>query len=277
VFVHVDANANLEVFEQACSNATNSGNVHFIKNRVHGIWGHFSLVEATLLLLRTAAKHQLDFDHFILLSGQDFPLKSHAFITDFLSSRKTYDFIESYPLPSDKLRERQGGLYRVNRHHKIGEKIHDEFPPYSRKPVLNSIFNALADIHHRYIRKMPLGMAPCAGSQWWMLSRKSVLNLLHFLDNHSEVEQFFRNVWIPDEVFFQTVLNQINEDGSQLIKANYRFTKWDKKESRPFTTSPAILTAADFDELQQSDALFARKFDEIESEELVELVSKKLL
>ncbi|HEY0058083.1 MAG TPA: beta-1,6-N-acetylglucosaminyltransferase [Flavisolibacter sp.] len=277
VFIHVDAAADLNVFKAALVHEAGSQNVFFTDKRVHGIWGHFSLVEATLLLLKAAASHPVPFDHFILLSGQDFPLKSNTFIATFLAEHKGFDFIEHYPLPSDRLCERQGGLYRVNRYHTIAKRVHDEFPPYSRKPVLNGLFDACANFHHRYIRKMPLGMQPYAGSQWWMLSRKTVLDFLSFLDAHQEIEGFFKNVWIPDELFFQTVLHHIKQDDTSLINNNYRFTKWDKNKSLPVVTSPQIVTTEDKEELLNADALFARKFDEIKSRELVEVLSKQLL
>jgi hypothetical protein len=270
IFIHVDALADESVFIKAVGEETGNGNVIFIKDRVHGLWGHFSLVEASLLLLKTALAHSIPFDHFVLLSGQDFPLKSNTYINRFLSSHKGHDFIEHFSLPSDKLREKQGGLYRVNRYHHIEEKKRSEFPPYSKKPVFNAVFNAWANLHHRFIRKMPFNMPPRAGSQWWMLSRETVMEVLSFLNKNKTVEDFFRNVWIPDEVFFQTVIVYLKGEDPGVVNKNYRFTQWDKEDSFKFIRSPKVLTTADLGLLSQSEDLFARKFEEGKSFDLVQ-------
>jgi len=270
IFIHVDALADESIFAKAVEEDTSSSRVIFITDRVHGLWGHFSLVEASLLLLKTALAHSTPFDHFILLSGQDFPLKSNTYINGFLSSHKGHDFIEHFSLPSDKLREKQGGLYRLNRYHHIEEKIHDEFPPYSKKVVFNALFNAWANVYHRFIRRMPFDMQPYAGSQWWMLSRQTVMEVLAFLNDNKAVEKFFRNVWIPDEVFFQTVIGHLKGDDPHVINNNYRFTQWDKEDCVHFIRSPKVLTTADLELLSHSGDLFARKFEEGKSFDLVQ-------
>ena len=274
LFIHVDARADKNTFEEAIQKEAGIANVTFIADRVHGLWGHFSLVEASLLLLKKAVANSTPFDHFVLLSGQDFPLKSNTYISQFLSKYKGYDFIEYYSLPSDKLREKQGGLYRVNRYHQIAKKKHSEFPPYSKKPVLNALFNAWANWHHSAVRKMPLSMQPYAGSQWWLLSRDTVVMILSFLKENKEVENFFQNVWIPDEIFFQTVLYHLKGDDPCIINKNYRFIEWEKKADLDFISNPKELTVLDFEQLQKTEALFARKFDEIQSSELLQQLLK---
>jgi hypothetical protein len=269
IYIHVDALADESAFIKAVGEETGSGNVIFIKHRLHGSWGRFSLVEASLLLLKTALAHSTPFDHFVLLSGQDFPVKSITYINRFLSSHKGHDFIEHFSLPSDKICEKQGGLYRVNRYHHIEEKKRSEFPPYSKKPVFNALFNAWANLHHRFIRKMPFNMPPRAGSQWWMLSRETVMEVLSFLNKNKMVEDFFRNVWIPDEVFFQTVIGYLKGNDPLIINKNYRFTKWEEEDTLGFTRSPKVLTIADLELLSQSEDLFARKFEEGKSLDLV--------
>jgi hypothetical protein len=270
LFIHVDSRSDQKSFVAALQQEGCSENVQFVENRVSGLWGHFSLVEATLRLLKEAIAHEGSFHHFVLLSGQDFPLKSNRCIHDFLGSNAGCDFIEHYALPSERLSEKQGGLYRVNRFHHISAEGHREFPPYSKKPVLNTLFNLWAKLHHNTVRKMPLNMQLRAGSQWWALCRSSVVGILSFLEGNKDVEKFFRNVWIPDEIFFQTVLFHLKTDHACIINDNFRFTEWEPQNGSNFIIKPKNFTERDLPQLQKTDALFARKFDEIQSRGIVQ-------
>jgi len=271
VYVHIDAKAEVKNWE-SCKHL--KGNVTLIKERVNCCWGHISLVKASLNLLSQAFHSRQDYDYFILLSGQDYPIKSADYISNFLHQHKGQDFIEYFSLPSEKLREKQGGLYRINRFHQIRKNYHKEFPPYSKKPVLNVLFNKWAEIYFTKKRPMPLGMQPYGGSQWWMLTNKTVGILLHFLENNPSVEKFFENVWIPDEIFFQTVLMHLQkEHGLFLVNNNYRHTQWTDHVGEN-TFNPKILCEEDYQALIQSDALFARKFDENVSAKLIKMLQE---
>jgi hypothetical protein len=273
IFIHVDANSDQSKFEEAIAEERVQQSVFFIKNRIHCLWGHYSLVEATLNLLRKAYNNAQKFDHFVLLSGQDYPTKPLSYIHQFLGKHKGCDFIEFFELPSDKLREKQGGLYRLNRFHEVEKDLHREFPPYSKKPILNSLFNFWAAIYYKKIRKMPENMKPYAGSQWWILSKETVEALLSFLNNNKCIEKYFKNVWIPDEIFFQTLVMHLKKDSLDVINNNLRYMKWEQPNADQFTRSPNILTINDLEGIQKSQALFARKFDEEQSLELIKRIS----
>ena len=268
VFMHVDAKSDLTAWQRCLGS---NEHITLLQERVSCCWGHFSLVKASLELLRHAASID-NWDYFILLSGQDYPVKSLAQIETFFKQHQGQDFMEYFPLPSEKLREKQGGLYRINRFHQIRENYHSEFPPYSKKPLLNTLFNKWAALYASTKRKMPLDMQPYAGSQWWMLTGNTVGVLLQFLEQHPSVEAFFRNVWIPDEIFFQTVLLHLQKQhGFNITNNPYRYTEWSDHAGEK-TFNPKVLCEADFEKLLRSEALFARKFDENASARLVQLI-----
>jgi len=272
VYVHVDAKADISKWEN-CD--VSKKNITLIKERVGCCWGHFSLVKASLNLLRQAFQSGRQYDYYILLSGQDYPIKSKAYIANFLDQHQGQDFIEYFTLPSERLREKQGGLYRINRFHQISENCHKEFPPYSKKRLFNKLFNKWAEVYSSKKRRMPLDMQPYAGSQWWMLTNKTIGILLGFLEKNPSVEKFFENVWIPDEIFFQTVLMHLQkEHGLSIINNNYRYTDWDDRSGGK-AFNPKILSEKDFDLLLQSDALFARKFDEKASFKLIQMLQQR--
>jgi hypothetical protein len=76
-----------------------------------------------------------------------------------------------------------------------------------------------------------------------------------FVTEKPELVRFFRHVYIPDELMFQTILmNSALRDA--IVDDNLRYVEWGREPA------PAILTRADLPEMLQSGALFARKFDE---------------
>src|ERR1700678_42211 len=69
-FIHIDAKVDIAPFQAACS----TSNATFIKPRTKVTWGGFSIVEATVSLL-SAALPNPRFTHFVLLSGDSYPIK----------------------------------------------------------------------------------------------------------------------------------------------------------------------------------------------------------
>jgi hypothetical protein len=81
--------------------------------------------------------------------------------------------------------------------------------------------------------------------------------------------RFFKHVWIPDELFFQTiVMNSPLRD--TIVNDDLRYVDW----TRP--TAPAILGRQDFDTLRNSGKLFARKFDTTVDREILDLLDQRI-
>ena len=81
VLVHVDQKADLEPFLNEFSHYPQ---LYFIKDRVNVLWGHFSQIEATLSLLKTAEAYQ--YSYFTLLSGDDIPLQDISLFHNYIEN-----------------------------------------------------------------------------------------------------------------------------------------------------------------------------------------------
>jgi hypothetical protein len=53
-------------------------------------------------------------------------------------------------------------------------------------------------------RRLPEGLNPHMGSQWWCLTRQTLSTILDD-PRRAEFDRYFRRVWIPDESYFQTL------------------------------------------------------------------------
>jgi Core-2/I-Branching enzyme len=81
--------------------------------------------------------------------------------------------------------------------------------------------------------------------------------------------RFFEHVFVPDELFFQTlVLNSPHRDS--VVDANLRYIDWST------TPGPKVLRTDDLEALLGSGMLFARKFDETVDAEILDLLDRHI-
>ena len=65
-------------------------------------------------------------------------------------------------------------------------------------------------------RRLPLGLVPYGGGAYWCLHRAVVDYVHQFVGAYPEIVRFFEHVFVPDELFFQTiVLNSALRNGRE--------------------------------------------------------------
>ena len=245
-FVHIDQAVDMSAFDNLQPWAER---ITFVK-REKAEWAGFGLVQAILNGLQAIDDSGHEFSHVILLSGQDYPVKSNGEIQSFLQQHAGTSFIESYRLPAPQKWPDNGGLYRVNKYY-IGMRPWQMFSSRS--------LNFLARPFPFLQRRIYKNMEPHAGSMWWILSMEAVRYVVRFIEENPGYVAFHRYTFAADEVFFHMIL--LNEPArSQLgpvVNNDKRFIKWKDISA----SHPEILGNNDAREALKSDALFARKFD----------------
>ncbi len=258
-FIHIDKKASFTGFEQ----------LHYLFNKViftkrsNAGWGSFGLVEATLHAMQAIGECPVKFNRIILLSGQDYPIKSNDYINQYLKSSPFCIFIEYFLIPNHDKWQPRGGLFRIDKYF-FGLKKYQRFIARS--------FNFLSDYLPLIKRKHPHYMHPYAGAQWWIIDDYALKYILHFVKNNPEYITFHKSTFAPDEVFFQTILlNSKDEKIQKSICNNHlRYMNWPSR----YNSHPEILLKEDISNIRQSDALFARKFDIHAEENILELVDE---
>src|SRR4051794_10513627 len=96
-FVHIDRKTDDAVFRQFQDRLTGVPGVRFIE-RSPCWWGHFNIVRAVLTGIRAAVESGVEFDYLALLSGQDYPIKSHEAVGEFLRHNAGREFMEAFAL-----------------------------------------------------------------------------------------------------------------------------------------------------------------------------------
>ncbi len=219
-------------------------------------WGDFGIVAGTLECIRTALKFDDRFDYGMLLSGQDYPIKPLNSIFDYLTLNAGKQFIECFRLDETENRwTHEGGQFNATARYSwyIARFRSRRFPIPLR-------------------RSLPGGLKPCAGYQWWCLSRQALEFVSGYLDKNPKALRFLKHVSIPDETVFQTVLYS-SPFQKDIISDDMHYADWD----RPNPLYPRVLEEGDLEQLRSSPKLFARKFDITRGTGIFDLIDRELL
>ena len=238
VVVHVD------------KNVANSQNAAFVKSladlktvkfskRHPCEWGTWGIVagtqSATELLLGSFPQVR----HVYLASGSCMPLRPVAELVAYLDSRPRTDFIES--ATTSEVPWTIGGL------------DHERFTlrfPFSWK-TRRRLFDGYVKFQRliRFRRRIPPGLVPHMGSQWWCMTRQTLTAMLQDPERET-YDRYFSKVWIPDESYFQTLVRMYS---GKIESRSLTLSKFD------FQGKPHIFYDDHLQLLRRSDCFVARK------------------
>ncbi len=272
-FIHIDGKSDISEF----LSYSYPVNTHFLKKRFHLYHEGFSIVEAMILLIKEAFKNPA-IDYFAFLSGWDYPIKSNAYILDFLKENYPKNFISYYPLIKDA--DYKGN---VHKYYFIDSIAH--LPKVLQGPLKLIMENA--PIYRPFLP----GLIPYRGSAWSCIGRISISYILDALETEEgkRLKNFYKYSFCADEMFFHTLL--LNSSHAHLCqgyeelsrqlaqsqtlknenKTYLHYIDWDKSRE-----NPALLDLSDYEKLMESEALFARKFHEEKSAELLSEIDEYL-
>lgn len=261
-FIHIDKKASITEF-----NALQSfgDKVQLIK-REDCRWGEISIVIAIINGLKAIKESNKKIERIILLSGQDYPIKSNDAINHYLKTSAYSIFIKYWKIPNYDLWKNRGGLFRLDKYF-FGLK------PYQRFTA--KAINFLAIYISPFRRKLPYNLVPYGGWMWWTIDMYALNYILKFLEDHPKYLQYHKYTFVPDEIFFQTIL--LNSKDKKLLEkidnSDIRYIYW-----KEFSNShPEILTRNNIKEIMKSEGLFARKFDLDLDKEIFDIIDENCL
>lgn len=98
-------------------------------------------------------------------------------------------------------------------------------------------------------RRIPKGITPHMGSQWWCLTRQTLSAILQD-PRRPKYDRYFKSVWIPDESYFQTLARLYS---TNIESRSLTLSKFD------FQGKPHIFYDDHLKLLRRSDCFVARK------------------
>lgn len=277
VFLHVDAKSRDFPIEQFAA----LSNVTLIQPRLSVHWAHFSMIEATLSLLRTALNQNETFSKLVLISGSCYPVKPIASLAALFHSDHDHNYIRFTAISSATPH-----LWNlVSRRWRMAPLLPDQL--MARHPALRSlekkaraILNKLSSFRPRDFQR-DAGCPISFGSQWWALSQPCARYILDFVQTHPAFVRPFRTTYVPDELFFHTLIAQspfaaktLGPQPDQGAGTNQQAPLHliHPSEKRVFHS-----TQNDFDLAKSTDKFFIRKVSSRDTAELLDRIDRELL
>jgi hypothetical protein len=231
----------------------------------------FDHVRVTLDGIAWLVEHDVAFGHLVLLTGQCYPLMATDDLVAWFDARAGRTVMEVRPLPHPTWPD--GGYNRVDAWllplavERVPTSLRRGLPKRAGwvavpKPSL---------LRHRLGGKLAVRVPPAVGElhgglgYWAMAEAHS-----RYVHVHKEpYVRFFRSGYIPDELFFQTMLaNSPHRD--EIDRERMHFVDFHRQGGM----NPYIWRSDDLDQLVASDRPFARKFDVRVDEDILDAIDR---
>lgn len=282
-YLHVDKSAAISPFIDELSHLEK---IYILpeEKRQATIWGDIGLVKATLNSLeQILADGRAGFC--VLLSGQDYPIKSNGAIKSFLTNNLRTNFISTFPIPSGRWANdgmKRLTLYKFNisnrrKHSVVLPSVFEKrfYTPKCFKSILQLTmagkFKFLTKIFKK--REIPGYIAPFGGEHWWALPIETVSKIFDFLKVHPAYYTYHEDTSLPEEIFFHSIVMHLaGQDPEMVVEPSLTYVNWERKN----VALPVTFTQNDLDELkgQPDNMLFARKFDIGVDENILDLIDE---
>ena len=238
VVIHIDKAVARRAHDAFVAALSDLKDVHF-SPRKRCEWGTWGIVAASQGAAELMLSRFPKVRHVYLASGSCLPLRPVQELIDYLEDRPQTDFIES--ATTADVPWTVGGLDE--------ERFTLRFPFSWRRN--RYLFDRAVEVQRllRLKRRMPRGIVPHMGSQWWCLTRRTLSAILQDPDRPT-YDKFFRHVWIPDESYFQTLARLYS---SKIESRSLTLSKFD------FQGKPHIFYDDHLQLLRRSDCFVARK------------------
>ncbi|PRX31169.1 Core-2/I-Branching enzyme [Meinhardsimonia xiamenensis] len=238
VVIHVDRRVAAADFQRLKDALSDLEQVRFAR-RFRCEWGTWSLVQASQAGSELMLETFPEVTHVYLASGSCLPLRPLSDLEAYLAAHPGIDFIES--VTTEDVPWTVGGLDQ--------ERFTLRFP-FSWKRH-RRLFDGYVRLQRRLglRRRIPEGLTPHLGSQWWCLTRETLTAILTD-PRRSEFDRYFAKVWIPDEGYYQTLARLHSR---QIESRSLTLSKFD------FQGKPHIFYDDHLQLLRRSDCFVARK------------------
>jgi hypothetical protein len=257
-FVHVDKKSNLfDEFKRACAGIEN---VCFTNQRIAVYHAGISQVHVSQILIKEAMAHEVDFDYYHVISGQDYPLRSNQQFDDFFE-QTTHSFMYidegDFKASMDNHYERSINRCHFNKTTSYVARIYNKFRLYQFVQL---------------ICPRPKLQHLIGGWDWFSWSRATTHYVMDYLRQHPEYLRRFDHTSCSIEIIYATLLEPQKERLEIETTNPLRYISWHPHRPVQTTYRPFNLTEEDYPFVIDSKAFFCRKVDEVESARLLDMI-----
>lgn len=265
IFLHIDkkvSNFNVNYFKTIVKKS----NLHFTK-RYDVRWADISQTIATINILEEAVKNEQKYKYYHLLSGVDLPLKTQDQIHSFFED-KNNEFIHFCGEENRKnVMDRYIYLHFFTKYLREKNKIYKIFKLIDK---LTYLFQKMTNIKSNKFNNLEIRV----GANWFSITDDFAR---YIIKKRTYIEKIYNHTKMADESFLQTFVYN-SKFRKNLYKkgienddymACLRYIDWTHG-------NPYVWKIEDYNRLMASEYLFARKFDEKQSKNLIDKIYNTL-
>ncbi len=271
-FIHIDKKTDIQQFRDALDGYSH---VFWADNRIKVNWAAWSMTEVYLLLLKQAFESKNNYDRFVFLTGQDYPLMSNKQIVTEFCNNPDVEYIMAYKIststiPTDK--------------NKVLKKWYFENPfnnRFLRRCWYSFTYRVLTRLSNRGTTTVPLN-GECVESYFGQMlsafTRKGAELLLSVFENDKEYNKVMKHVHASVEHYWHTIIfnsplrmKTIQNGEEHEITEHFG---WAPLHYHTYIDDTSVFYAADFDVLINSGYMFCRKVMSDKSKELLDKIDE---
>ena len=220
-----------------------SKNVSFVRPHLRTAWASFAFLQAIVRAIEQLYAAPVNPDWFVLLSGNDYPIKPAAQILNDLQAGGHDAHICHELVRADALET----AWQKESYARYCCR-------YLRVPLTKKVFIARHPILKKLLLPFSKDFHCYSGSDWFSANHRAAQYIIESHKSNVRLANHYRRVIIPSESYFHTIL--ANAPALKLNNNNWRYTDWSAGGPHP-----KRLGLADMPKILASPAHFARKFD----------------
>lgn len=271
-YIHIDKKSDIREFQEVFSGMAF---VHLLERRVNVTWAGFSMVKGYMLLLEAALASEEQYDRFVMLTGQDYPLMSNKEIIKTFEDNRDVEYIMAYniatsPVPTDK--------DKVLKCWCLDNPFRSRFLQKVYKGIMYRVVTR--PFSGRELR-VPLNgkmVDPYFGQMLSAFTRKGANLLMNTYLNDKKYNKRMKTAFAAVELYWQTLFfnSELRKNTVQL-GAEHEITEhfgWAPLHYHHYYVDTSVFTEEDFDELKNSGYMFCRKMVVGKSESLMDKIDE---
>ncbi len=235
IYIHIDRKVNS--FPQI---KTNKSRLKFLEGdkRIDVRWGDVSQIEAEFSLFKESIQ-DCSYHYYHIISGTHLPLVNQDVMHQFFNGRDEVEYFAIMPFSEEELIRK-------------GNRLNLMMKSFSTNVTAQKIWRLGIRIQELIHFKINKKTKFIKASNWVSLTDKAIKYLL---ENQSKILKKYKYSMCGDELFIPTELALSNKKFTMKFLEDYLYHKVGDANS-------TVLTMDDYTQIQQSKALFARKFSE---------------
>lgn len=197
-FIHVDNKQDISPFTEACDGIDN---VYFVEDRIDNYWGGYNSIIATMRTIQLALSTD-DYDRFILLQGQDYPLYSPIEIHNFFEAHIDAEFCKAKNISisvNKKDYMKCCGLWLMD--------MRPRFPLKYIRALLHRFNTVGIKYRSPTFKEDKETWSVYHGWAQFALTRDCIKYILNVYENNLSYNKYMKYRFPPDEIYIHTIIH----------------------------------------------------------------------